>query len=257
MIVTGIRTKLLKSTDDLLTEIVSAMSSQRIRLEDGDILAIASKAVAVTQNRIARLDSVTPSAKASRLAKEHALDARYVEIVLRESSGVYGGVWKALLTMKDGLLVANAGVDLKNAPEGHAVLLPDNPRETAESIRQKVLQMYGKRIGVLIVDSRVAPLRRGTVGMSIGIAGITPVRDCRSEKDLYDKEIHITTQALADDLASTAHLIMGETREQVPAVLIRGAPVDVRADVGEDLTYMAPEECLYAHVLRKISGKSF
>ncbi len=48
--------------------------------------------------------------------------------------------------------------------------------------------------------------------MTIGIAGMMPIGDCRPEKDLYRKEIHVTTQALADDLASAAHLIMGETR---------------------------------------------
>jgi coenzyme F420-0:L-glutamate ligase len=212
LIVTGIRTKLLKPGDDLLMEIISSMRSQRIRLENGDILAIASKAVAVAQNRIARLNSVTPSEEASRLAKEHDLDACCVEIILRESSEVYGGVWKTLLTATDKLLVANGGVDSKNAPEGYAVLLPDNPQETAESIRRRILHKYVKRTGVLIVDSHVTPLRRGTVGMTIGIAGMMPIGDCRSEKDLYGKEIHVTTQALADDLASAAHLIMGETR---------------------------------------------
>ena len=74
------------------------------------------------------------------------------------------------------------------------------------------MHKYGKRTGVLIVDSHVTPLRRGTVGTSIGLAGMMPIEDCRSEKDLYGKEIHVATQALADDLASTAHLIMGETR---------------------------------------------
>jgi coenzyme F420-0:L-glutamate ligase len=235
-------------------EIMSSMSSRRLRLKNGDIMAVASKAVAVTQNRIARLDSVTPSEEASRLAKEHGLDAGYVEIVLRESSGVYGGVWKTLLTARDKLLVANAGVDLKNAPEGCAVLLPDDPQGTAENIRRRILREYGKRTGVLIVDSRVTPLRRGTVGISIGIAGIAPTRDCRSERDLYGKEIHVTTQALADDLASAAHLIMGETREQIPAVLIREAPVEVRTDTDNDLAYIAPEECLYAHLLTGTGG---
>ncbi len=94
------------------------------------------------------MNSVTPSEEDSRLAKEHDLDACCVEIV-RESSEVYGGVWKTLLTATDRLLVANGGVDLKNAPEGYTVLLPDNPQETAESIGRRILHKYGKRTGVL------------------------------------------------------------------------------------------------------------
>ena len=249
LILTGIKVNLLKPGDDLLTEIVSSMEAQRIRFEDGDILAIGSKVIAITQNRLVYLKSITPSKEASTLAEKYGLAPSYVEIVLQESKGVYGGVWRALLTLKDKLFIANAGVDFKNAPEGYVVLWPKNPQETAENIRRSIMERYGKRMGVLIVDSRVTPLRRGTIGVAIGVAGIQPVKDCRSETDLYGKKIHITTHALADDLASAAHLIMGETREQIPAVLIRGAPVEVIEEDDPEPIHMPPDECLYGHIL--------
>lgn len=245
----GIKTKLLKPGDDLLAEIISSMESQKTQFKNGDILAIGSKVVAVTQNRLVDLKSVTPSKQASSIAEKYGLEPSYVEVVLNESDGVYGGVWKAMLTLKDKLFIANAGVDFKNAPEGYVVLWPDNPQETAEYIRRIISVKYGKRMGVLIVDSRVTPLRRGTIGIAIGVAGIKPIRDCRSEKDLYGKKIHITTHALADDLASAAHLVMGETTEQVPAVLIRDAPVEVIDGDDPEQIYMPPNECLYGHIL--------
>lgn len=251
LIVNGVRMKLLKPGDDLLVEITSSMKSQGIQFEDGDILALASKAVAIVQDRIVRLNSIRPSNEASELAKEYDLDAGYVELVLRESTEVYGGVWKALLTLKDRLLLANAGVDVKNAPRGHAVLLPKDAQETVEKIRRTVLLEYRKRIGVMIVDSHITPLRRGTVGLAIATAGIKPIRDYRSQRDLYGREIRVTTQALADELASAAHLMMGEAQERTPAVLIREAPVEVAEDNDETLAYMPPEQCVYGHILVK------
>lgn len=67
----------------------------------------------------------------------------------------------------------------------------------------------------------------GTVGFALGLAGFEPVRDCRGALDLYGKPLLITRVNVADDLASTAHLAMGETDERIPVVIIRGAPVKV------------------------------
>jgi len=256
LIVRGIKTKLLEPGEDLVSEITSAMKAQGIDFDDGDILAVASKAVSVTQNRVVKLDSVKPSKRAIRIAKKYGMRPSYVEIILQESNGVYGGVWKALLTLKDKLFVPNAGIDFKNAPEGHVALWPKNSHRTAEEIRRSIVDGCKKKVGVLIVDSQVTPLRRGTVGVAIGIAGIQPVRDCRGERDLYGRRIQITTHAVADDLASAAHLVMGETTELTPAVLIKGAPVEVVEQYDPESIYMPPDECLYGHILMRLRKKS-
>lgn len=247
----GIHTKLIKPKDNLLNIVFEALGREELKIEDGDVFAIASKALATVQNQQKRLDSAKPSEKAKKLARKTDLEPSFVEIVLQEADKIYGGVPKALLTLKDRILTANAGVDHKNSPKGYVTLWPKNPFKKAEEIRQEILEVTGKHVGVLIVDSRVTPLRMGTTGFALAVAGFEPVRDCRNDKDLYGRAVSITLHALADDLASAAHLIMGETNEQVPAVLIKGAPVKLMEAVKPSAVVIPADQCLFAkHIMR-------
>jgi len=248
----GVRTKLVKTEDDLVGLIIEALNEQKLNIEDGDVLAIASKVVAVTQNRLKRLESVEPSLKARELARRYNLEPSFVETVLQEAEEVYGGVSKALLTLKDHVLTANAGVDHKNSPNRQVTLWPKNPFKIAEEVRREILARTGKCVGVLIVDSRVTPLRLGTTGLALAVAGFEPVRDCRVYKDLYGNDISITRHALADDLASAAHLIMGETNEQMPLVLIKNAPITPADKVKSSSIVIPAKQCLFAkHIMKK------
>jgi len=246
-----IRTKLIKVEDDLVNIVLDAVRRQKLKIDDGDVFAIASKAVATIQNRLKRLDSVIPSEKAKKIAQRYDLEPNFVEIVLQEAEEVYGGVSKALLTLKSNILTANAGVDQKNAPKGYVALWPVTPRGTAEKIRKEILRKTGKRVGVLIVDSRVTPLRMGTVGIAIGAAGFEPVRDCRTEKDVYGRPISITRHAIADDLANAAHLIMGESNEQTPSVLIKNAPINLSEKIDPRAMIISQKQCLFASRIQK------
>ena len=245
MHLSGIRTRLIKSKDDLVDIILDAIKRQKFTIEDGDVLVFASKVVSMAQGRLTRLDTINPSEEAMKLAKKYELDPTFVEVVLWEAERIYGGVSGTLLTLKNGVLTPNAGVDRKNAPKGSVVLWPENPHESAEKIKAEIFERTGRNVGVLIVDSRVTPLRMGTTGVAIGIAGFTPIRDCRTEKDLYSNSVLITRQALADDLASAAHLVMGETDGQVPAVLAKGVPISLTEEPNPDLMLISERSCLF------------
>ncbi len=240
-----IRMNLVSPRSNLTTAVLKAITKQNLEVKDGDILALASKVAATAQNRIRKIASVKPSKKAERIAAKFGLDPRFVEIVLFEADQVIWGVPKALLTQKNNILIPNAGVDQKNAPRGCVVLWPTNPDRVAEKIRKDVFKRTGRHVGVLIVDSRVTPLRMGTTGIALGLAGFEPIRDYRTEKDLYGRSILMTTHAVADDLASAAHLVMGESSEQTPAVLIRNAPVTF-AEADRSALVIAREQCLFA-----------
>jgi len=241
----GVRTRLVKPEDDLVGIILEAIGRQGLTIDDGDVLVLASKVVSMAQGRLRRLDTIDPSEEAEKLAEKYELDSRFAEVVLSEADEVYGGVSGALLTLKDGVLIANAGVDRKNAPVGFVVLWPENPHKTAEKMRAEILKRTSRRIGVLIVDSRVTPLRMGTTGVAIGIAGFSPIRDCRAEKDLYGNEVRITRHALADDLAAAAHLVMGETEACMPAVLVKQVPISLTDEANPALLLIAARECLF------------
>jgi len=254
MQVIGIRTPPIKPGDDITATILNAARDQKVDVEDGDILAIASKAVATARGRIVNLSLIKPSAKAKTLGRKFDLQPEYVELIIKEADKVYGGVTKALLTLKNSILTPNSGVDRKNAPRNSVVLWPENPHLTAEHIRTEILEKTHKHVGIIIVDSRITPLRMGTIGIALGVAGFEPVRDCRSGKDIYGKSVFITRHCVADDLSSAAHMIMGETNEQTPAVLIKGASVKMTESSDANVLNISVEECLYMGVLVSSSG---
>lgn len=249
-------TQTIKPKDDLINILLESMKKQNLKFEDGDILAIASKALAAADGRFVQLRRIFPSEKARELAKKYSLAPEFVELILQESDQVYDGVYKAILTLKNYVLTVNAGIDQKNAPKGYVALWPLNLQSRVNQIRDEIQQLVGKKIGVLIIDSQVAPLRMGTRGIALAVSGFKPVNDLRGKKDLYRKKLSITHHAVADDLASTAHLMMGESDEKIPAVIIRHAPVVfTEENVNMDDMRISPEECVFISGFR-LSAKS-
>jgi len=242
-----VKTSLVKVGDDICKVVLGAIANAGLKIEDGDVLLIADKIVATSEGRIVNYDSTKPTEKAKRLAEKYSLEPSFVEIVLREAEEIYGGVPRALLTLKNDVLIANAGVDHKNAPENSACLWSINPNETARRV-WKDLSKTGKRIGLILVDSHVNPMRVGTTGFALGIAGIKPTKDCRGLLDLYRRPLIITRMNVADDLAAAAHLVMGETSESTPIVIIRGAPVEVTGDYDPNEVIISKDDCMYMRV---------
>jgi coenzyme F420-0:L-glutamate ligase/coenzyme F420-1:gamma-L-glutamate ligase len=253
----GIRTRLMQPGDDLVGMILEATGKQGLKIESRDALAIASKVVATVENRLIELRSVKPSEKAAKLARRYDLDPAFVEIVLREATTVYGGVSKVLLTFQRQVLTANAGVDHKNAPDGKVVLWPRDPFKTACEIKRQIFDRIGKQVGVLIVDSRVTPLRMGTTGFALAAAGFEPVRDCRTKKDLYGRAISMTRHALADDLASAAHLVMGESDESTPLVLMRNTGMQMSDTLDPSSLTISADKCLYSKLIMRKNVKEY
>jgi coenzyme F420-0:L-glutamate ligase len=242
----AIHTQLIKPGDDLVSIILEAVNNQNLTIENGDLLAIASKVVTTAERSLKKISSIKPSQKAKKLAEKYDLEPIFVEIVLHESDLIYGGVSKALLTLKNDVFTVNAGVDHKNAPKGYVALWPKNPQKSAEKIRREILAKTGKKVGVLIVDSMVNPGRMGTHGLALGIAGFEPIRDYRCDKDLYGNSIFITRHAVADDIAGAAHLLMGESKEQTPIVLVKKAPVKLKEKFDPKSIVISTEDCLFA-----------
>jgi coenzyme F420-0:L-glutamate ligase len=242
----AVKTKIIKVGDNLTEVILESLKEQNLQLEDGDILAITSKIIAYAEGRLVKLEDVMPSNKAKENAQRFLLQPELVELILREADKIYGGVKKAILTLKNGILTANAGIDNKNAPTGFVILWSSNPEKWAKYIKEEIRQKTGKQVAVLIVDSGLAPLRMGTTGLALAVAGFKPVRDCRKEKDIYGKPLVVTRHGVADDLASAAHLLMGEAAEKTPVVLIRDAPVDFDDGVYGSENMMIPfNECIF------------
>jgi coenzyme F420-0:L-glutamate ligase len=246
----AVKTRIVKVGDDPVKLILESLKEQNLQLEDNDILALTSKIIAYAQGRVVKLSEVTPSERAEKCAEKFSLQPEFAELILREAEKIYGGVEKAVLTLKNGILTANAGIDNKNAPVDYAVLWPNDTEKWVNHIRKEIEQRVDKRVAVLIVDSGLIPLRIGTVGLALAVAGFKPIKDCRSEKDIYGKPLVITRHAVADNLASAAHLLMGEAHEKTPIVLIKDAPVDFDDGVYGSKDMMMPfKECIFMSAL--------
>ncbi len=251
-----IKTDIIRQGDNIVDAVIKAMEKQGLTFGDGDILVLASKIIAYAENRIVELKGIKSCKEAKKLASKFAIPPELAELILQEAEEIYGGVEKAVLTLKDGVLMPNAGIDNKNAPEDAVVLWPKNPKKWAKNIREEVMRKTGKKVAVLIVDSGLRPLRLGTIGLALAAAGLRPIKDCRGERDIFGKKLAITLHAVADNLASAAHLLMGETSEKIPAVLIKEAPVNFDDGVyGSRDMALLPEQCIFMSCLK--SEKKF
>jgi coenzyme F420-0:L-glutamate ligase len=245
LLVVPIKTEIVKKPFDLLAFLDKYLSSQV--LSEGDVLVVSSKIVSISYGRLVSLDDIVVSELARSLSNEFSVDERFTEVVLREADLIIGGVSRVITTIKNNILVAYGGADRSNVPNNWAVIWPENPPLIAELIRKHFLDTYHIDIGVIISDSQVVPLRAGTYGVAIGIAGFVGMFDRRGESDLFGKSMMVTRWNIADNLASSANLVMGETSEQVPIVLIKDAPIHLiekdPVELTNDLS-MDPDECL-------------
>ncbi len=244
----SLKTKLIEKGDDIVQIILDTLNREKLELKDNDVLVIAETPLAISQGRFVDLNEVKPSKQALDLAKLYEMDPGMVQVVIDEADKIYGGVKHVLLCEKYGCLTANAGVDQSNAPLGCVVLLPDI--SSIHEIRKKIQEKTGKKIGIVLSDSRTQPLKRGVVGAALAVSGIEPVSDERGKPDLYGRKLVFTFRAIADDLATAAQLLMGESNEQIPIVLIRGAPVQLTEKPKHDF-FMPAEECLYMNIFSK------
>jgi coenzyme F420-0:L-glutamate ligase len=248
----GIKTPIVKTGDSMVRIVLDSLRTQKLQLEENDVLVFTSKVVSCAEGRLVKLSEVKPSEKAKKLARRYGLTPEFAHLVLAEADKIYGGVPKAVLALKSGMLAANAGVDNKNSLEGYVVLWPEDPQNSVREIRDEIRRITGKRVAIMIVDSGLIPLRIGTTGLALAVAGFKPIRDHRGDKDLYGKTITITRHAVADDLASAAHLMMGESRERIPVVLAKDAPLDFDDSVhGPPEMMMPPKECIFMNTFER------
>ena len=223
---------LIHKGDDLGLILDLALDENQITLEDGDVIVLTQKIISKAEGRKVDLETVKPSLEALRLGAETEKDPRLVELILQESHQVLRSrPGLIIVEHKLGFVCANAGIDRSNvASEGNAtvLLLPEDPDGSASRLRNHFLEIHGVNLGILIIDSHGRAWRKGTVGISIGFAGLPGLVDLRGDPDLFDYTLQATEIAAVDELAAGASLLMGQAAEGLPAVHVRGFPYDFR-----------------------------
>jgi coenzyme F420-0:L-glutamate ligase/coenzyme F420-1:gamma-L-glutamate ligase len=256
--------------DNLAQIIVDSLKQKKSTLENGDILVIAQSIVSKSIGSIINLNDVQVGEQAMNVYKKMEplilregipkKTPQLVQLILDESKEILKAEHVLIVETNYGFICANAGIDKSNVEGSENVtLLPDHPDEEAEKIRKRLKELTGKKVAVIISDSFGRPFRRGSIGVAVGISGISAILDMRGEKDLYGKTLQSTIVGQVDNLTSAAQLIMGEANEGLPIILIRGYKFDFdeKASIKEifrpketDLFRMISEKDLFFKVLR-------
>lgn len=204
MQVTAVRTDVFEERADLTAFITRFVA----HVEENTVLAVSSKVVALWKGCSVPYESA---------AQKEALIKQHSEAALKTPL--------AWLTIKDGMVMTNAGIDESNAP-GKLIFLPDC-YACADELRNALKQVWHvQNLGVVITDSMILPLRAGVIAAAVGYAGFQGVKDLRGKPDIFGKPLQTTLVDVADSLATAAALTMGEANEQCPLCVIQHAPVE-------------------------------
>jgi coenzyme F420-0:L-glutamate ligase/coenzyme F420-1:gamma-L-glutamate ligase len=240
---------LIRPGDDLGAAILTGLDASGLRLEAGDVLAVAQKVVSKSEGRLLNLSTVEPSARARELAVQSRKDPRLVQAILSESRSVLR-VRPGLLIVRHrlGFVCANAGVDHSNVRgewgnhDDWVLLLPEDPDASAGRLRAALERAGGAAVGVLVIDSHGRAWRVGTVGVAIGVAGLPGVLDLRGRPDLYGYRLQTTDVGIADELAAAASALMGQAGEGTPVIHLRGVPYPLRDGSVSELIRPEPQD---------------
>jgi coenzyme F420-0:L-glutamate ligase / coenzyme F420-1:gamma-L-glutamate ligase len=207
--------------DSLADKLLAAL--RPLRFQAGDILVVKHKIVSKSEGRVVDLATIQPSDESIAWAKQYALDARVIELALRESRAVIRRKNGVLITeTHHGFICANSGVDVSNVNGGsHALLLPEDSDRSAANLRRALKRCTGIAIPVIITDSFGRPWREGLTEFAIGIAGMKALRDDRDRRDSHGYKLRASVEAVADELACAAGLVCGKLN-RAPACIVRG-----------------------------------
>ena len=215
---------IIKKDDDLAELTINALAKIGLKPEEKDVYVYSHVIVSRSEGKEVDLEEVNPSKNALEYAEFTGKDPRLVEVILSESRAIRRIAPGVLITeTKHGFVCANAGIDKSNVPGDNIVSpLPDDPDGSAFCIRCRFKELSGVDVGVIVCDTHGRAHRDGEINVTVGASGFKVIRDRRGEFDLFGYELKVKRTTVADELASAAELVIGQSDEGIPAALIRG-----------------------------------
>jgi coenzyme F420-0:L-glutamate ligase/coenzyme F420-1:gamma-L-glutamate ligase len=241
-----------------------------IELRDKDVLVVSSKVASFFEaDCVVRLADVIPSRRARMLGRFFRRDPRKVQLVLEEGNVFLvvpmkritriPSVWRMLdkrsanpeamrkgfeelnsytfVVRKHATYLDEAGIDHTNSPDEYVSLLPRDPCETARAIREEIRDRHGADVAVILTDTVSCVGRMGAQDMAIGYAGIDPITRVMFSDDLFGIPRSGGIDIVIDSIAGMAGLVIGQTTERRPAVVVRG--LDYAPERDDDASGMA------------------
>ena len=233
MKLTPIKTKIFKEGESLPLFIKTHLP----KVNDGSVLVVSSKIAALAERR------TLP-----------AMTEKEFEAIIKKESSYALKTAVCYFTIKDGMVMTNAGVYRSNSRGGKIILLPRDSYKTAAKLRAELKKIYKiKTLGIIITDSMILPLRAGVIGAAVGYSGFKGVKNYVGEKDIFGRKLKTTMTDIADSLSAAATLLMGEADEKTPLCLIENAPVIfVNKDKKNEIKYPLKNDLYYPFLKGKI-----
>ncbi len=236
---------LIKKEDD-----IAQIICERTDILDGDVIVIASTIVGKAEGRTFSLGDIVPGAEAVEFSKHIRFTPEFIQAVLERSRECLISSPVLLVEMKNGHICINAGIDESNVEEEMLLELPADSDASAAYIGKGIESYTGTQISVIITDTNGRAFKRGQTGVAVGVYRIHPLKDWKGQKDLFGKELKITEEAVADEIAGAANLLMGEGNGGYPVVIIRGLKLRSKDSASVKEMYRSDEEDLIKKSLK-------
>ncbi len=231
MIIKPIKTRIFAEGENLIAFITKHIK----RLPADSVLVVTSKIVSLAEKRTAVVEDIQTKVKLIQKESQYALPTKYV--------------W---LTIKDGIVMATAGIDESNA-NGKLILLPKDSFKAARLLRAALRKHFRvKNLGVLITDSRTMPLRAGVTGVALGYAGFKGIKNYVGTRDIFGRKFKFERTNVADSLATAAVLTMGEGNEQRPLAVITRLPVEFCDKIKRKESQIDIQDDMYRPLFEKL-----
>jgi coenzyme F420-0:L-glutamate ligase/coenzyme F420-1:gamma-L-glutamate ligase len=169
---------------------------------DGDVVLVTSKVVSKAEGRT-RTGS-----------RDDALPGETARVVARRGA-------TTIVRTHHGLTMAAAGIDASNVEAGTVVLLPEDPDASARRLRERLREVTGANVGVVVTDTAGRAWREGQTDLAVGAAGLTVLDDHAGRVDTHGNPLAVTAPAVADELAGAAELAAGKLTGR-PFAVVRG-----------------------------------
>jgi len=238
--ITGI--PIVQRDDDIAQLIATAMKGDGMSFIQGDILVVSHSIVSVAEGSVYEEAKVSPSERAIEIAAKVLSSEAKVEIALEEAAEIIREEPVLITKTKHGIITDFSGVDESNAPIGTIVALPRNPDASAIKIHNASSKTAGFKIPVIITDTQGRPWRKGAVNLAIGVAGMSPFIDNKGRLDIHNNTLRSSMVCIADEIAASAELVMGQADEKVPIAIVRGVQIDQRTSTAQEILRTESED---------------
>ena len=217
---------LVKRGDDVCSLLMDAIERSGIELEAGDIVVVTHSMISIAEGSLYFSSEIEISPRATLIAEQTGHSPSSVEAALREADEVIRDHPILITRTKQGIITDFSGVDESNAPLDSIIALPKDPDISAKRIQEEISSRYGFNIPIIVTDTQGRPWRKGAVNLAIGLAGMSPFVENVGKRDLHGRELRSSLVCLADQLAAASELVMGQSNEGIPAIIIRGVAFD-------------------------------